>query len=46
MCFYDKITTSKQPSLKSFLKVQQAVNDKLIVAKLQFFSFIADHTGC
>ena len=34
---------SKQPSSKSFLNVQQAVNDKLIVAKLQLFSFVADH---
>ena len=37
------MTKTKQPSSKSFLKVQKAVNDKLIVAKLQFFSFIADH---
>ena len=32
--FYEKMLKSKQPSSKSFLNVQQAVNDKLIVAKL------------
>ena len=32
----------KTVMFKSFLKVQKAINDKLIVAKLQSFSFIAD----
>ena len=40
--FYEKMAKCKQPS-KSFSQVQKAVSDKLIVAKLEFFSFIADH---
>ena len=43
MRFYEKMTKSKQTLLKSFLKVQKAVNHKLIVAKLQFFSSMANH---
>ena len=43
LCAFMRKWQSKQPSWKSFLKVQKAVNDKLIVAKLQFFSFIGDH---
>ena len=29
-----------QPASKSFLKVQEAVNDKFVDAKFQFFSFV------
>ena len=43
MCFYEKIKKSKRPSLKSFFESPKAVKDKLIAAKFQFFSFIADH---
>ena len=43
LCAFMRKWQGKQPSWKSFLKVQKAVNDKLIVAKLQFFSFIGDH---
>ena len=39
--FSEKLPKSKQPSCKSFLSVQFAVNDKYVVVKLQFFSFVA-----
>ena len=39
--FCEKLPKSKQPSCKSFASVQSAVDDKFIVAKLQFFSFVA-----
>ena len=40
--FSEKLPKSKQPSCRSFLSVQSAVNDKFVVAKLQFFSFVAN----
>ena len=38
--FWEKLPKRKQPSCKSFLLVQSAVNDQFSVAKFQFFSFV------
>ena len=38
--YWEKLPKSKQPASKSFLKVQETVNDKFAVAKFQFFSFV------
>ena len=38
--YWEKVPKSKQPASKSFLKVQEAVNDTFAVAKFQFFSFV------
>ena len=38
--YWKKLPKSKQPAPKSFLKVQEAVNDKFAVAKFQFFTFV------
>ena len=37
--YWERLPKSKQPSSKSFFKVQDAVNDKFILAKFHFFSF-------
>ena len=37
--YWERLPKSKQPSSKSFFKVQEAVNDKFIIAKFNFFSF-------
>ena len=37
--YWERLRKSKQPSSKSFFKVQEAVNDKLILAKFHFFCF-------
>ena len=40
--FWEKLpSSSKQPKSKSFLSVQKAVNDKLILLKFEVFSFVA-----
>ena len=39
--FWKKLPKSKQPSLKSYMAVKDGVDDKLITAKLSFFSFAA-----
>ena len=38
--YWEKLPKSKQSTSKSFLKVQEAVNDKFAVAKFQFLSFV------
>ena len=40
--YWDRLPKSKQLSLKSFFKVQEAVNDKFILAKFHFFSFFGN----
>ena len=37
--YWERLPKSKQPYSKSFFKVQEAVNDKFILAKFHFFSF-------
>ena len=37
--FWEELSKTKQPSCKSFLSVQSAMNDKFVVAKLQLISF-------
>ena len=37
----NKLHKSKQPSSKSYMAVKDRINDKLITAKLLFFSFVA-----
>ena len=37
--YQERLLKSKQTSSKSFFKVQEAVNDKFILAKFHFFSF-------
>ena len=37
---WEKLAKSKQPASKSFLKIQEAVNDKFAVAKFRFLSFV------
>ena len=37
--YWERLPKSKQSSSKSFFKVQEAVNDKFILAKFNFFSF-------
>ena len=39
--FWGKLTKSKQPKCKSYETLKDAVKDRLIIAKLQFFSFVA-----
>ena len=39
--FWKKLPKSKQPSSKSYMVVKGGVDDKLITAKLSFFSFVA-----
>ena len=39
--FWGKLTKSKQPKCKSYETLKDAVKDQLIIAKLQFFSFVA-----
>ena len=39
--FWNKLPKSKQPSSKSYMAVKDRVNDKVITAKLSFFSFVA-----
>ena len=39
--FWEKLPSSKQPKSKSFLNVQKAVKDKLILLKFEDFSFVA-----
>ena len=38
---WNKLHKSKQPSSKSYMAVKDGVNDKLITAKLLFFSFVS-----
>ena len=38
--YWEKLPKNKQPASKSFLKVQEDVNDKFAVAKFQYFSFV------
>ena len=37
--YWERLPKSKQPSSKNVFKVQEAVNDKFILAKFHFFSF-------
>ena len=39
--FWKKLPKLKQPSSKSYMAVKDRVDDKLITAKLSFFSFVA-----
>jgi len=39
--FWEKLPKSKRPSSKSYFAVKDAVDDPLIPAKLQFFSYVA-----
>ena len=39
--FCGKLTKSKQPKCKGYETLKGAVKDRLIIAKLQFFSFVA-----
>ena len=39
--FWEKIPNSRRPSSKSYLAVKESVEDLLIIAKLQFFSFVS-----
>ena len=40
--FWDSLLKSKCPKCKSYYKLGKALKDNLIVAKLQFFAFVAD----
>ena len=37
--YWERLSKNKQPSSKSFFKVQEAVNDKFILAKVHFFCY-------
>ena len=39
--FWEKLQKSKRPSSKSYLTVKESVEDPLVTAKLQFFSFVS-----
>ena len=39
--FWEKLQKSKRPSSKSYLTVKKSVEDPLVTAKLQFFSFVS-----
>ena len=38
---WEKLQKSKRPSSKSYLTVKESVEDPLVTAKLQFFSFVS-----
>ena len=42
MNFWSKLQKSKQPKNKSYEHLQTAITDKLVIAKLGFFSFFAE----
>ena len=39
--FWDKLANSKQPNLKSYFNLKNSLDDPLIHAKLNFFSYVA-----
>ena len=39
--FWESMPKSKRPSLKSYLYIQESLDDELIIAKLQFFVYVA-----
>ena len=39
--FWDKLAKSKQPNLKSYFNLKNSLDDPLIHAKLNFFSYVA-----
>ena len=39
--FWESIPKSKRPSSKSYFNVQESLDDELIIAKLQFFVYVA-----
>ena len=39
--FWESMPKSKRPSSKSYLYVQESLDDELIIAKLQFFVYVA-----
>ena len=40
---WSKLTPSKQPKCKSYEVLKEAVKDPLVVANLNFFTFLAGH---
>ena len=39
--FWESMPKSKRPSSKSYFNVQESLDDELIIAKLQFFVYVA-----
>ena len=39
--FWEKLQKSRRPSSKSYLTVKESIEDPLVTAKLQFFSFVS-----
>ena len=40
--FWDSFPKSKHPKCKSYFTLENALQDNLIIAKLQFFAFVVD----